>query len=119
MLAIGPDIPVVTRELATHGKPDPDLFLVAAERLNVNITRFVIIGTVYGTYLQLVALRRWALAFSAVDRVRTNLFVRAHIGFIKTLPTCCSTPEKSAFERKRDECRTRETIREDTEVLTA
>ncbi len=44
MLGIGSNVPVVTREQATHGKPDPDLFLVAAERLNVDITSCVIVG---------------------------------------------------------------------------
>jgi beta-phosphoglucomutase-like phosphatase (HAD superfamily) len=37
-LGIGPDrIPVVTRDQVKYAKPDPDLFLAAAERLNAPI----------------------------------------------------------------------------------
>src|SRR5207249_5760522 len=35
MLGIAPDVPVVTRDQVEHAKPDPDLFLAAAERLGV------------------------------------------------------------------------------------
>jgi HAD superfamily hydrolase (TIGR01509 family) len=45
--ALGVDldrVPVVTRDLVTHAKPDPDLFLAAAERLGVNIEDSVVVG---------------------------------------------------------------------------
>src|SRR5436189_801900 len=32
MLEVGPDVPVITRDQVAHAKPDPDLFLAAAER---------------------------------------------------------------------------------------
>src|SRR5437016_6481655 len=37
MLGVGSDVPVVTRDQVEHAKPDPDLFLAAAERLHVAI----------------------------------------------------------------------------------
>lgn len=37
-------VPVVTRDQVQHAKPDPDLFLAAAERLGVDIARAVIVG---------------------------------------------------------------------------
>jgi HAD superfamily hydrolase (TIGR01549 family) len=37
-------IPVVTRDDVRHAKPDPDLFLAAAERLEVGIESAVIVG---------------------------------------------------------------------------
>jgi HAD superfamily hydrolase (TIGR01509 family) len=43
-LGISPDIPVVTREEVRRAKPDPDLFLAAAERLNVPIARAMVVG---------------------------------------------------------------------------
>jgi HAD superfamily hydrolase (TIGR01509 family) len=43
-LGIGPEAPVVTREEVAHAKPDPDLFLVAAARLNVDIASSVVVG---------------------------------------------------------------------------
>ncbi len=37
-------VPVVTRDLVQHAKPDPDLFLAAAERLAVAIEDCVVVG---------------------------------------------------------------------------
>jgi beta-phosphoglucomutase-like phosphatase (HAD superfamily) len=36
-LGVKPDLPVITRDLVRYAKPDPDLFLAAAERLGVSI----------------------------------------------------------------------------------
>ena len=43
-LGVGPDVPVVTRDQVAFAKPDPDLFLAAAERLGVPITDAVVVG---------------------------------------------------------------------------
>ncbi len=43
-LGVGPEAPVVTRDLVRHAKPDPDLFLAAAERLGVDIADAVVVG---------------------------------------------------------------------------
>lgn len=43
-LGIGPDIPLVTRDQVSHAKPDPDLFLAAADRLGVPIEHSVVVG---------------------------------------------------------------------------
>jgi HAD superfamily hydrolase (TIGR01509 family) len=43
-LGIGSDIPVVTRDQVSHGKPDPDLFLTAAKRIGVDIATCVVVG---------------------------------------------------------------------------
>jgi HAD superfamily hydrolase (TIGR01549 family) len=37
-------IPVVTRDQVKYAKPDPDLFLTAAERLNVDIATATVVG---------------------------------------------------------------------------
>src|SRR5262249_56904072 len=34
-LGVGPGVPVITRDQVAHAKPDPDLFLAAAQRLGV------------------------------------------------------------------------------------
>ncbi len=39
-----PPVPIVTRDLVPHAKPDPDLFLMAAERLGVDIATSVVVG---------------------------------------------------------------------------
>jgi HAD superfamily hydrolase (TIGR01549 family) len=38
------DIEIVTRDDVTYGKPDPDLFLAAAQRMNVDIQECLVIG---------------------------------------------------------------------------
>lgn len=43
-LGVGPEISVVTRDEVEHAKPDPDLFLAAADKLKVPIDDFVVVG---------------------------------------------------------------------------
>jgi len=43
-LGVGPDVPVVTRDQVVHAKPDPDLFLAAADRVGVPIEHSVVVG---------------------------------------------------------------------------
>ena len=43
-LRVGPNVPVITRDQVAHAKPDPDLFLAAAERLGVSIEHSVVVG---------------------------------------------------------------------------
>lgn len=47
LVALGVDparTPVVTRDQVKHAKPDPDLFLAAAGRLNAPITTAIVVG---------------------------------------------------------------------------
>ncbi|MEW5297495.1 MAG: hypothetical protein WDW36_000701 [Sanguina aurantia] len=47
LTALGVDpavVPVVTRDQVRHAKPDPDLFIAAAERLGVDIRNAVVVG---------------------------------------------------------------------------
>ncbi|HKZ77693.1 MAG TPA: HAD family hydrolase [Pyrinomonadaceae bacterium] len=44
LLRISADVPVITRDQVRHAKPDPDLFLAAAERLGVDISDSVVVG---------------------------------------------------------------------------
>ncbi|HEX9610948.1 MAG TPA: HAD family hydrolase [Gemmatimonadales bacterium] len=43
-LAVPAGVPVITRDQVEHAKPDPDLFLAAAERLGVAIDASVVVG---------------------------------------------------------------------------
>jgi HAD superfamily hydrolase (TIGR01509 family) len=43
-LGVGPEIPVITRREVQRAKPDPDLFLAAAQKLNVSIARAMVVG---------------------------------------------------------------------------
>ncbi|HEX7050752.1 MAG TPA: HAD family hydrolase [Longimicrobiales bacterium] len=44
MLGLGPDVPVVTRDLVRYAKPDPDLFLAAARLLGTPLSDAVVVG---------------------------------------------------------------------------
>ena len=44
LLNVPPGVPVITRDQVRHAKPDPDLFLAAAERLGVSIADSVVVG---------------------------------------------------------------------------
>lgn len=47
LTALGVDpskVPVVTRDMVRHAKPDPDLFIAAADRLGVDIRHALVIG---------------------------------------------------------------------------
>ena len=44
LLEVPAGVPVVTRDQVTHAKPDPDLFLAAAQRLGADITDAVVVG---------------------------------------------------------------------------
>ncbi len=44
LLAVPPGVPIVTRDLVAHAKPDPDLFLAAATGLGVDIAESVVVG---------------------------------------------------------------------------
>ena len=44
LLGLGKDAPIITRDLVRHAKPDPDLFLAAAEKLGVDISDSVVVG---------------------------------------------------------------------------
>jgi HAD superfamily hydrolase (TIGR01549 family) len=44
LLEIPPEIPIITRDQVEHAKPDPDLFLAAADRLKVDIPNSIVVG---------------------------------------------------------------------------
>ncbi|MBX3085381.1 MAG: HAD family hydrolase [Anaerolineae bacterium] len=44
LLEIDPHVPIITRDQVPYAKPDPDLFLAAAERLGVSINTSVVVG---------------------------------------------------------------------------
>jgi HAD superfamily hydrolase (TIGR01509 family) len=44
MLDLPEDTPLVTRDQVRHAKPDPDLFLAAAERIGVDIGSAIVVG---------------------------------------------------------------------------
>ena len=44
MLGVGPEVRIITRDQVAHAKPDPDLFLAAAEALGVPIENSIVVG---------------------------------------------------------------------------
>lgn len=43
-LGVPEDVPIITRDLVPHAKPDPDLFLEAVRRLGVDVSEAVVVG---------------------------------------------------------------------------
>ena len=44
LLGLSDDVPIITRDLVRHAKPDPDLFLAAAAKLGVEVRDSVVVG---------------------------------------------------------------------------
>src|SRR5579884_663045 len=44
MLGVPENVPIITRGEVTHAKPDPDLFLAAARKLDVPIEHSIVVG---------------------------------------------------------------------------
>ncbi|MFL6568768.1 MAG: HAD family hydrolase [Chthoniobacterales bacterium] len=44
LLGLTGDVPLITRDMVKHAKPDPDLFIAAAAHLGVNITDSIVVG---------------------------------------------------------------------------
>jgi HAD superfamily hydrolase (TIGR01549 family) len=44
LIGVSDQDPIVTRDMVRHAKPDPDLFLAAAEKLGVSISDSVVVG---------------------------------------------------------------------------
>jgi len=44
LLGISEDVPIITRDMVRHAKPDPDLFLAAADKLGVAVSASVVVG---------------------------------------------------------------------------
>jgi HAD superfamily hydrolase (TIGR01509 family) len=59
VLNVRSTVPIITRDQVAHAKPDPDLFLAAAERLGRPVSECVVVGD--SVWDQLAARRAWAL----------------------------------------------------------
>ena len=44
LIGVSDEVPIITRDMVRHAKPDPDLFLAAAEKLGVSISDSVVVG---------------------------------------------------------------------------
>jgi HAD superfamily hydrolase (TIGR01549 family) len=44
LLGVGPDVTVITRDQVQYAKPDPDLFMAAADRLGVELENALVVG---------------------------------------------------------------------------
>ncbi|HTS26039.1 MAG TPA: HAD family hydrolase [Bryobacteraceae bacterium] len=44
LLGVGPEVPIITRDQVAHAKPDPDLFLAAAQALGAPVEHSVVVG---------------------------------------------------------------------------
>jgi HAD superfamily hydrolase (TIGR01509 family) len=90
---------VITRDQVQYAKPDPDLFLAAADRLGVEISASVVVGD---SVWDLLAARRApsVLACSPGATGRKSSKRPALIVFIRTLLRCCSIWTRWEFGRR-------------------
>jgi len=44
LIGVSDEVPIITRDMVTHAKPDPDLFIAAAEKLGVSVSDSVVVG---------------------------------------------------------------------------
>ena len=112
MLGRAQDVPVMTRDQVAHAKPDPDLFLAAAERLGVDIA-----GVGRGGGQRLGPARRAARARARASGCcraatdRTSSSAPAPTACTRTPRTCSATWTKSASGSLPDPYRDRGAVR--------
>jgi HAD superfamily hydrolase (TIGR01509 family) len=97
LAALGVDpnnVPVVTRDMVRHAKPDPDLFLAAAERLGVDIHQSLVIGDSIWDCSPRSAHAHLAWAFFPAAMGRMNCSAPALFASMTTLPIYCGTSTK-------------------------
>ena len=87
LAALGVDptkTPVVTRDEVRYAKPDPDLFLAAAARLNAPIERSIVVGDSIWDMLAATRCRALGWDCSAAAMVRMSCGNPAPFAFTKT-----------------------------------
>ena len=88
LLDLPGDVPVVTRDLVERAKPDPHLFLAAAERLHIDPARAFVVGD--SIWDLLAAQRAGALGIGLLSGGYgpRSCRPRAPTAFTRTRPTC-------------------------------
>ena len=77
MLGVDPAVPVITRDKVRYAKPDPDLFLAAAEQLGVPIHDSIVVGDSVWDLLAARRAERSGSGFFPAATGRKNSNVRA------------------------------------------
>jgi beta-phosphoglucomutase-like phosphatase (HAD superfamily) len=99
VLGIGSDVRIITRDQVARAKPDPDLFLAAAELLRVPISSSVVVGD--SVWDMLAARRAGALGIGhREDMAGRSWNMRARIVSITIRPTCSAISMKSESEKR-------------------
>lgn len=88
VLGIPPEVPVVTRDQVQYAKPDPDLFLTAANLLNPPIDASIVVGD--SVWDLLAARRAHALGVGLLSGGygQDELERAGALAFTKILRTC-------------------------------
>ena len=86
--------PVVTRDQVKYAKPDPDLFLAAADRLGAAIETSIVVGDSIWICWRQHAAARSVSACSAAAMASMNCATRAPSESTRIPPICCSTSTK-------------------------
>jgi HAD superfamily hydrolase (TIGR01549 family) len=93
LLGLPADTPMITRDQVRYAKPDPDLFLTAADRIGVDIEDSIVVGD--SVWDLLAARRARALGISRADMAVRSCCTRVPSGFTRTPPTSSLTWTRS------------------------
>ena len=96
LLGLPDGVPIVTRDLVPHAKPDPDLFLEAVRQLGVDVIDAVVVGDSVWDMLAARARARSASACCPAATAPTSWSARGRIGCTTTPLTCSSIWTRSA-----------------------
>jgi beta-phosphoglucomutase-like phosphatase (HAD superfamily) len=94
-LGVPDGVSIITRDQVARAKPDPDLFLAAAGRLNVDITDSVVVGDSVWDLLAARRARAWASACCQAATGRKSWNGPGRIACTRTRPTSCATWTRS------------------------
>jgi HAD superfamily hydrolase (TIGR01509 family) len=91
LLKVGPDVLVITRDQVPYAKPDPDLFLAAAERLGVPISASVVVGDSVWDLLAARRARALGVGLLSGGYGQEELERAGAYRVYQDPPTCCGT----------------------------
>jgi HAD superfamily hydrolase (TIGR01509 family) len=89
-------VPVVTRDQVKYAKPDPDLFITAAARLNVPIESSLVIGDAIWDMLAARRARAFGVGLLSGGYGQEELERAGAARAMRIRPICCGTWMKSA-----------------------
>jgi HAD superfamily hydrolase (TIGR01509 family) len=90
VLGIGPEAPLITRDQVRRAKPDPDLFIAAAKRLETDVGTSIVVGDSVWDLLAAKRAKALGVGYFQAATARPNSSRLGLTGFIR-IPWICSS----------------------------